>query len=88
MHLLDLISTLQTPYCEHLGLRSFTEPINAISNLAFLFAVTRPRGKFMSYPKSAPAPGCSPGRWRQLRSAVFSTILSAAQLHTSSISYP
>ncbi len=38
MHLLDLISTLQTPYCEHLGLRSFTEPINAISNLAFLFA--------------------------------------------------
>jgi hypothetical protein len=38
MNLLRLLALLQTPYCERVGSGIFAEPLNALSNLAFLVA--------------------------------------------------
>ena len=44
MNLLHVLAVLQTPYCERAGTGIFAEPLNAVSNLAFLITAVLAAG--------------------------------------------
>lgn len=50
MNLLDLLELLQTPYCERVGYGPFDEPLNAISNLAFVIAAVLAAKHIRAFP--------------------------------------
>jgi hypothetical protein len=68
----DIFEILQTTYCERAGPGAFDEPLNAITNLAFVIAAALAGSRIKAYPTVSPWTRLLP--WSLVAVAIASTV--------------